>query len=216
MSSKKLFGALLLTAAIILLDRLPSAAENAPGAATFVLPGKVFDLSATILPLAQGAKIEHKIVAAWAGKNGNTAVSIPIEDKDETPPRLVAFSGVNSDGEKYISEMRRLTGIDESVPGKYSCQKSERQLADEKLNILKDSSLQELVDIREKKRALLLERVRSQLTPGVIKSLRKLESQYGLTSTPELSVELPTEQLLWRLLLLQTSAQNQISNKTIY
>jgi hypothetical protein len=91
-----------------------------------------------------------------------------------------------------------------------SCAESDRNTAHQKLSALKATALKQLVDIREKKRELLLQRLRSQLTPPIVHVLRAAEEAYGLTTQPPFSADLPAEQLLWRLAVIQSMARNRL------
>ncbi|MFN8388737.1 MAG: hypothetical protein U0136_00440 [Bdellovibrionota bacterium] len=93
------------------------------------------------------------------------------------------------------------------------CSESPRRAAHEQLPLLKPTAVSDLVQVRKRKRDVLAERLRSELTPSVLETLRAAEEAYGLGGSPELAQDMPMDELLRRLEAIQSMAQNRLARK---
>ena len=169
----------------------------------------------SILPPAVGrlqdSTERRPVELAKKNDRGRTIASIMIRADDAASERVVTVIGTDTLGADVLTEVRSL-GVSGQAAGALTaaCTENLRESAYEKLPQLKPQALQELVEIRKKRRELLLQRLRSQLTPNVLDTLRAAETAYGLTKDPPLSADLPLNDLTWRLITIQSMAKNHL------
>ena len=84
------------------------------------------------------------------------------------------------------------------------CEPSERANAWPVLGDLTETDLQTLIEIRRKKKTLLLEQAREMLTPAKINELEAIEARFGFSHQEKFSADLPVNQLVWRLGIIDT------------
>ncbi|MCB0344087.1 MAG: hypothetical protein KDD66_03175 [Bdellovibrionales bacterium] len=137
-------------------------------------------------------------------------LSVTLEDQDILPKTRVTFVATTASGAvipgplSWISEPEKVFS-----PKDRLCQSRPDSDQITKLFSLDEKALRTLLEVRTTRAQVLENRLRDLLSPATIEQLRRLESEFGLTTSPPLTMELELHELTRRIGLIESILKNQ-------
>lgn len=189
-------------AALLVVSLLPRSAF-AGDQVSLSIPDSVKPVEAILIPNVKdgnSATVGHRTVEiVKSGLRGQT-VKVALESKDVAPGTLLTVVGHVPGGEMFASPLQE---VGESTPPpqrlETSCKAGEPRKS---LAGLTDDSLRKLIDIRERKKQLLIDRLKAEFTPELYSSFRQQEKRFGLNYSKPLDETLNSDELVDRLLAI--------------
>lgn len=137
--------------------------------------------------------------------------------EDLLPKAKLTVIGFTASGKSVVSPVQWLQANEQiqnySQLAEVRCEQQELGAPFKNLLQRSPQELEKLVDIRKKRRRLLEELLRERLTPAVLSRLTTFEAQLAERNSaqprPSLSPELPLDELIERLIVLQTYREGE-------
>lgn len=150
---------------------------------------------------ATRARAVHRAITVVNATKSETEVRIDTKPEDYVPGTLYTIFSRSKSGRVSASPLRVLSDT-EPAPQEFpaTCQGEGKDL--KKLEVLPEASLRKLIEIRSRKKALLIERIRASLSPEVIERVNAAETEQGLSSGAPFSRALADDELIQRMLIL--------------
>jgi len=127
-------------------------------------------------------------------------VRIALQSEDLAPGILLSIIGHAPGGDFFatpLQEVRESDPVPETLST--SCKSGETRKS---LASLSDESLRKLIEIRERKKELLIERLKLELTPALYATFRQQERRLGIKFDHLIDDSLGSDELIARLVVL--------------
>ena len=167
------------------------------------IPDSVKPVEAILIPNVKdgtSATVSHRTVEVVRNGQRGQTVKVALESKDIAPGTLLTIVGHVPGGEIFASPLQEVReGNPPPQRLEAACKAGEPRKS---LAGLTDESLRKLIDIRERKKQLLVDRLKAEFTPELYSSFRQQERRFGLNYSKPLDDTLNADELIDRLLTI--------------
>ena len=183
-------------------------------------PEKLLSAYAVLIPnIASSVDLKSKAIAEEVRRtvvlkemsSGVWKAIAKLNKEDFVEGNMIAVVAVDKSGRTLTSSVKKISTTDKSpvLFAQLSCTSESVINRLNKMLLIEQEGLQEIVKIRKQKKALLMSVVNKLLTQEVLSAVSKEESRLGIENQVPVSENLPKELLAERLAAIQALSSKQ-------